>query len=116
MESFKQKLFALPAFATSFIRKIRAGMLLFVFDRDERKLCGVFEATSDGALNILPNAFRSSRKATPAQVSMLLVLVCFQSTLLRLCSILGSYSLPHDYLHINHFSNFVVLFCCSFFS
>jgi hypothetical protein len=77
LESFKQKLFSLPGYATSFIRKIRAGMLLFVFEREERKLCGVFEATSDGALNILPNAFHSSKKSRPAQVSMLLVLVCY---------------------------------------
>ncbi|EMS50549.1 hypothetical protein TRIUR3_34218 [Triticum urartu] len=75
LESFKQKLFALPDYATSFIRKIRAGMLLFVFEREEKKLSGVFEATSDGALNILPNAFRSSRKPRPAQASMLLVLI-----------------------------------------
>jgi len=32
-------------------------MLLFVFEQEERKVCGVFEANSDGALNILPNAF-----------------------------------------------------------
>lgn len=78
LESFKQKLFALPDYATSFIRKIRAGMLLFVFEREEKKLSGVFEATSDGALNILPNAFRSSRKPRPAQASMLLVLIYSQ--------------------------------------
>ncbi|KAM0918550.1 hypothetical protein ACQ4PT_009049 [Festuca glaucescens] len=76
LESFKQKLFSLPGYATSFIRKIRAGMLLFVFEREERKLCGVFEATSDGALNILPNAFCSSRKSRPAQVRFRRVWFC----------------------------------------
>uniref|UniRef100_A0ACD6ACY7 Uncharacterized protein n=1 Tax=Avena sativa TaxID=4498 RepID=A0ACD6ACY7_AVESA len=76
MESFKLNLFGLPDYATSFIRKIRAGMLLFVFEREERKLCGVFEATSDGALNILPNAFRSSRKPRPAQVRFRRVWFC----------------------------------------
>ncbi|VAI70982.1 unnamed protein product [Triticum turgidum subsp. durum] len=76
LESFKQKLFALPDYATSFIRKIRAGMLLFVFEREEKKLSGVFEATSDGALNILPNAFRSSRKPRPAQVRFRRVWFC----------------------------------------
>uniref|UniRef100_A0ACD5XXJ3 Uncharacterized protein n=1 Tax=Avena sativa TaxID=4498 RepID=A0ACD5XXJ3_AVESA len=76
LESFKLNLFGLPDYATSFIRKIRAGMLLFVFEREERKLCGVFEATSDGALNILPNAFRSSRKPRPAQVRFRRVWFC----------------------------------------
>uniref|UniRef100_A0A8I6YJK1 DCD domain-containing protein n=2 Tax=Hordeum vulgare subsp. vulgare TaxID=112509 RepID=A0A8I6YJK1_HORVV len=76
LESFKQKLFALPDYATSFIRKIRAGMLLFVFEREEKKLSGVFEATSDGALNILPNAFHSLRKPRPAQVRFRRVWFC----------------------------------------
>lgn len=51
-------------------------MLLFVFEREERKLCGVFEATSDGALNILPNAFHSSKKSRPAQVRFRRVWFC----------------------------------------
>ncbi|CAM0913015.1 unnamed protein product [Alopecurus aequalis] len=76
LESFKLKLFALPDYATSFIRKIRAGMLLFVFELEERKLSGVFEATSDGALNILPNAFRSSRKPRSAQIRFRRVWFC----------------------------------------
>uniref|UniRef100_A0A0A9D0V7 DCD domain-containing protein n=1 Tax=Arundo donax TaxID=35708 RepID=A0A0A9D0V7_ARUDO len=46
-------------------------MLLFLFERAERKLYGVFEATSDGALNILPDEFASLWKFRPAQVSML---------------------------------------------
>ncbi|KAF0901655.1 hypothetical protein E2562_003606 [Oryza meyeriana var. granulata] len=64
---FQKKLFGLPGYATTFIKKIRAGMLLFVFECEERKLYGVFEATSDGALNILPDAFTSLRKPRPAQ-------------------------------------------------
>lgn len=76
LESFRQRLFALPEYATSFIRKIRAGMLLFVFEREERKLCGLFEATSDGALNILPSAFPSRRKSKRAQVRFRRVWFC----------------------------------------
>ncbi|KAG8093834.1 hypothetical protein GUJ93_ZPchr0012g18815 [Zizania palustris] len=51
-------------------------MLLFVFEHEERKLYGVFEATSDGALNILPNAFTASRKSRPAQVLFRRVWFC----------------------------------------
>jgi hypothetical protein len=71
---FQYKLFALPGYATTFIKKIRAGMLLFLFEFEERKLYGVFEAASDGALDILPDAFASLWKFRPAQVSMLLLL------------------------------------------
>ena len=52
-------------------------MLLFLFEHEERKLYGVFEATSDGALNILPDACASLCKLRPAQVSMLLLLAFF---------------------------------------
>ncbi|KAL5224231.1 hypothetical protein ABZP36_010870 [Zizania latifolia] len=75
-EFFQQKLFGLPGYATTFIKKIRAGMLLFVFEHEERKLYGVFEATSDGALNILPNAFTALRKSRPAQVLFRRVWFC----------------------------------------
>lgn len=71
---FEQKHFALPGYAATFIKKIRAGMLLFLFEHEERKLYGVFEATSDGALNILPDSCASLCKFRPAQVSMLLSL------------------------------------------
>uniref|UniRef100_A0A0E0DXT7 DCD domain-containing protein n=1 Tax=Oryza meridionalis TaxID=40149 RepID=A0A0E0DXT7_9ORYZ len=67
-EFFEKKLFGLPGYAATFIKKIRVGMLLFVFELGERKLYGVFEATSNGALDILPNAFTSLRKPRPAQV------------------------------------------------
>uniref|UniRef100_A0A0D9WMG1 DCD domain-containing protein n=1 Tax=Leersia perrieri TaxID=77586 RepID=A0A0D9WMG1_9ORYZ len=75
-EFFHEELFALPSYAASFIKKIRVGMLLFVFVREERKLYGVFEATSDGALDILPDAFTSLRKPRPAQVLFRRVWFC----------------------------------------
>ncbi|XP_066382083.1 uncharacterized protein [Miscanthus floridulus] len=73
---FEQKHFALPGYAATFIKKIRAGMLLFLFEHEERKLYGVFEATSDGALNILPNACASLCKLRPAQVLFRRVWFC----------------------------------------
>ena len=69
---FEQKHFALPGYAATFIKKIRAGMLVFLFEHEERKLYGVFEATSDGAMNILPDTCASFCKLRPAQVK-----VCF---------------------------------------
>jgi hypothetical protein len=92
---FEQKHFALPGYAATFIKKIRAGMLLFLFEHDERKLYGVFEATSDGALNILPDSCASLCKFRPAQVSMLFAFGFFswfyQST--------GPFSLAGSIMH-----------------
>ncbi|EHA8587238.1 hypothetical protein COCNU_scaffold001677G000060 [Cocos nucifera] len=67
-ECLERKLFGLPSRQAGFLKKVKAGMLLFLFEHEERKLYGVFEATSDGALNIIPNAFLSSGKSYPAQI------------------------------------------------
>ncbi|KAK9156271.1 hypothetical protein Sjap_003751 [Stephania japonica] len=67
-ECLKRKLFGLPPSGTGFVKKVKAGMVLFLFEYEERKLYGVYQATSDGAINIVPNAFRSSGMPIPAQV------------------------------------------------
>lgn len=67
-ECLERKLFGLPSRLAGFLKKVKAGMVLFLFEHEERKLYGVFEATSDGALNIIPNAFLASGKSYPAQV------------------------------------------------
>ncbi|XP_008805984.2 uncharacterized protein LOC103718793 isoform X1 [Phoenix dactylifera] len=67
-ECLERKLFGLPSRQAGFLKNVKAGMLLFLFEHEERKLYGVFEATSDGALNIMPNAFLSSGKSYPAQI------------------------------------------------
>ena len=67
-ECLKRGVFGLPQSQAKFVSELKAGMLLFLFEHEERKLYGVFEATSDGAMNIIPNAFRSSGMVFPAQV------------------------------------------------
>jgi len=67
-ECLQRKLFGLPSSKAWFVMGIKAGMLLFLFEHEERKLYGVFEATSDGAMNIEPNAFISLGNSFPAQV------------------------------------------------
>lgn len=67
-ECFKKKLFGLPSSQSGLVKRIKAGMILFLFDYDKRMLFGVFEATSDGTMNIMPNAFASSGMKFPAQV------------------------------------------------
>lgn len=67
-ECFKRGLFGLPSSEVQFIEKVKAGMILFLFENDKRQLHGVFKASSDGAVNIVPDAFASSGKQYPAQV------------------------------------------------
>lgn len=67
-ECVKKKLFGLPLSQLSFVKKIKSGMTVFLFEYEERKLYGVYEATCDGALDIDPCAFTSSGKSFAAQV------------------------------------------------
>lgn len=81
-ECLRTKLFGLPLTSASFVEKVKIGMVLFLFEHEERKLYGVFEAISDGALNIVPHAYSSSGKHFSAQVLLchfiLLALLFFQ--------------------------------------
>ena len=67
-ECFGRKLFGLPSAMANFVKQVKSGMILFLFEFESRELYGVFRATSDGALNIVPHAFSSSGKQFPAQV------------------------------------------------
>ena len=67
-ECLRWKIFGLPFNFGDFVKKIKAGMILFLFEYEEKKLYGVFEAACNGALNIIPHAFSSSGKSFPAQV------------------------------------------------
>lgn len=72
-ECVKKKLFGLPRSQISFVKKIKSGMTLFLFEYEERKLYGVYEATCDGALDIDPCAFTSSGKSFAAQIRVKLI-------------------------------------------
>lgn len=67
-ECLRQKIFGLSSTKCNFVKHIKAGMILFLFEYESRELYGVFEACSDGAMNIVPDAFRSSGLHCPAQV------------------------------------------------
>jgi hypothetical protein len=67
-ECFDRKIFGLSSKCTEFIQKVKSGATLFLYDVDQRKLHGVFEATSDGAMNIIPDAYASSGFHYPCQV------------------------------------------------
>jgi len=67
-ECFERNLFGLPVNFSDFVKNVKAGMILFLFEFEERKLHGVFEAITDGSMNIAPRAYVSSGKQFPAQV------------------------------------------------
>lgn len=70
-ECFARRIFGLSSWFQGFVTKVRAGMVLFLFEFDKRRLHGVFRASSDGATDIVPVAYASSGKRYPAQVSFL---------------------------------------------
>ncbi|KAG2604514.1 hypothetical protein PVAP13_4NG068512 [Panicum virgatum] len=56
-ECFNKKIFGLSPYCADFVEKVKAGTTLFLYDVEQCKLHGVFEATSDGAVNIIPDAY-----------------------------------------------------------
>ncbi|GAV73511.1 Dev_Cell_Death domain-containing protein [Cephalotus follicularis] len=76
-ECLEKKLFGLPSSSTDFVRRVKAGMILFLFEYEERKLYGVFEAALDGETNIDPHAYKASGgRHFPAQVRITIIWNC----------------------------------------
>ncbi|XBJ15736.1 hypothetical protein VPH35_007548 [Triticum aestivum] len=70
-ECFNKQLFGLPALHYSYVRNVKAGLPLFLFNYTDRKLHGVFEAASPGQNSIDPYAWSNDgtlRTPFPAQV------------------------------------------------
>ncbi|KAL4578107.1 hypothetical protein LXL04_014223 [Taraxacum kok-saghyz] len=75
-ECFQRKLLGLPLSQSNFVLHVKKGMILFLFEFERRQLHGVFRATSNGEIDIEPNAFKSSGKLFPAQVRFTPVWSC----------------------------------------
>ncbi|KAK7251982.1 hypothetical protein RIF29_35630 [Crotalaria pallida] len=75
-ECFKRGLLALPSSEIRFVEQVKTGMILFLFEYEKKQLHGVFRASCDGAMNIVPNAFNSSGKQFPAQVKFTQIWHC----------------------------------------
>ncbi|KAL6897918.1 hypothetical protein ACP4OV_006877 [Aristida adscensionis] len=70
-ECFKKQLFGLPSVHYSYVRNIKPGLPLFLFNYSDRMLHGLFEAASPGQMSIDPYAWSkdgSLSTAFPAQV------------------------------------------------
>ncbi|KAI4333305.1 hypothetical protein L6164_018133 [Bauhinia variegata] len=75
-ECFEKSIFGLPYSQSAFVGGVKEGMLLFLFEHEERKLYGLFEAISDGDTDIVPQAYTSSGKQFPAQVKFSIIWHC----------------------------------------
>ncbi|KAL6546216.1 hypothetical protein OROMI_021937 [Orobanche minor] len=75
-ECFKRKIFALPSSRAEFVKHVKAGMVLFLFECKKRQLFGVFQASSDGSMDIVPHAFSYSGRHFPAQVCFTPIWYC----------------------------------------
>ncbi|KAF9668200.1 hypothetical protein SADUNF_Sadunf15G0104500 [Salix dunnii] len=75
-ECFRRKLLGLPSGQADFVKQVKAGMILFLFEFERRELHGVFQACSDGTVNIVPHAYSSSGKQFPAQVKFIQLWQC----------------------------------------
>ncbi|GAA0183505.1 hypothetical protein LIER_30902 [Lithospermum erythrorhizon] len=67
-ECLELEVFALPSSHSNFVKQVKAGMLLFLFEYESRQLFGVYQAITDGGVNILAQRSCSLFKQYPAQV------------------------------------------------
>ncbi|KAI3414909.1 DYW_deaminase domain-containing protein [Psidium guajava] len=76
-ECLEKMLFGLPSSHVDFVRRVKAGMILFLFEYEQRELHGVFEAASNGEINIISSAYTSSGKQFPSQVQVSRIWHCY---------------------------------------
>lgn len=76
-ECIKRKVFALPPTMAEFVKHVKAGMVLFLFEYKRRQLFGVYQASTDGAIDIVPHGFKYLGRHYPAQVWMSFLLFSF---------------------------------------
>lgn len=65
-ECLRKKLFGFPSSFAEFVKNVKVGMVLFLFEYRKRLLYGVFKAASDGEIDIVPTAYGLSGKRFPA--------------------------------------------------
>ncbi|KAJ0263772.1 hypothetical protein HA466_0022360 [Hirschfeldia incana] len=78
-ECLSKNLFGLPGPHMAYIKNIEPGLTLFLFNYSDRTLHGVFEAASEGKLNIDPNAWShngTDPSPYPAQVKVRVRVKC----------------------------------------
>jgi hypothetical protein len=72
-DCFQYKVLGMPSSKRDLVQKVYPGMKLFLFDTDTRLMHGIYEASSTGGNELVPNAFRRSKRSFPAQVIIFLL-------------------------------------------
>ncbi|MCO5608334.1 hypothetical protein L7F22_062541 [Adiantum nelumboides] len=67
-DCFRYHVLGFPEAKQDTVEKLKRGMKLFLFDVNQKLLHGIFKANSDGGMNLVPEAFRTSERKFPAQV------------------------------------------------
>ncbi|XP_043701486.1 uncharacterized protein LOC122651958 isoform X2 [Telopea speciosissima] len=78
-ECLSKQIFGLPSIHFSYVRNIEQGLPLFLFNYNDRKLHGIFEAAGPGQMNINPYGWTedgSDRTPYPAQVRIRVRMHC----------------------------------------
>ncbi|KAL1537571.1 hypothetical protein AAHA92_30067 [Salvia divinorum] len=107
-ECLRRNIFALPSSHAEFVARVKEGMVLFLFETRKRELYGVYQASSDGAVDINPHAFSSSGRHYPAQVRFRQIWHCdpisekeFQDAIIEnyFCARKFNFGLSKDQVH-----------------
>ncbi|KAL5576370.1 hypothetical protein UlMin_018069 [Ulmus minor] len=77
-ECYFKQLFGLPAPHFSYVGNIDPGLPLFLFNYSDRKLHGVFEAASQGKMNINPYAWTADESKSTAYLAQVKVKIRIQ--------------------------------------
>ncbi|KAK1321916.1 hypothetical protein QJS10_CPA03g01039 [Acorus calamus] len=78
-ECLLKQIFGLPSSHSSYVSNIRQGLPLFLFNYTDRKFHGIFEAASNGQLNIDPYCWTENgeeKTPYPAQVRIRISIEC----------------------------------------
>ncbi|KAG6728835.1 hypothetical protein I3842_02G194000 [Carya illinoinensis] len=77
-ECYSEQLFGLPRPHFSYVKNVSIGLPLFLFNYSYRKLHGIFEAASQGQLDIRPYGWTQDGSDTPfpAQVKIRILMPC----------------------------------------
>lgn len=109
-ECFIYRVFGLPSFSINVVTKIKQNTKLFLFDFDVKLLYGVYAASSNGAMNLEPNAFGGN---FPAQVRFEIFKECMplpESSFKHVITYQGRSKFRQD-LSANQVDELISLFC-----
>ncbi|MCL7032237.1 hypothetical protein MKW94_018324 [Papaver nudicaule] len=106
-ECLSNQLFGLPAGHFAYVKKIRPGLPLFLFNYSDRQLHGIYEAASSGEMNINPYGWSEDGQEPtkyPAQVHMLIRKQCkaLSETQYKTILIDNYYAEDHLWFELDH--------------